>query len=837
MAEHVIPIMPSPLTPDMLRRICTQQEIAETPDAEQKKSVLNDLFIGVDQSRLLQALQLGLHESSKNHMFITGLSGPRALNAVQAFVSNFLKNSSGKKAPEPKDWCYIYNFDNNLEPIIIALNKRRQVTLSDGKMVFRGGGLGFKERMERLLTELQERIPAAMVKDEILAERQGITLSLVTWWELERLRIIRTAKNEEIHIAFEENLAHVRNISRTRKKTVENGKTIVPVMEPEELEALPPDEHDERITTRDKWVHQVNMAFVEYERRSHEMNRALTELNRRIVGEALDTAFARVRFISSERATSYTQKLKAFAIDNFGIFNPDNQREPNSPHQKPFLPWAVNVLVDNSDQDTPPVIVDYDGTFDSLVGGIKRIAGNGGIIYTDHTMINAGSLARANNGYLIVDAMNVLQHSGSYHMLKRVLSNEVLKIEDIMSFYGMGSIMPLEPMPIPLNVKVIMVGSHYLWSMLAYHDREFLDYFELKAEVAASVDWTPQEASALAHATRRYAHMNKLLPFQDDALGRIVEHASRCADTQTKLSTDFRELEPIIREASYLAEQKNAEGVNASHIRNALERKFYRSDLRYQRMQGMIRDKKIILPLKGKTIGQMTILSVSNLGDIHIGFPGRLTCEWSMGRPGFISIHREAKLAGNILTKGELTVQKALESLFAKKYPLAVNISYTAEQTYGEVDGDSASLALFYCIISALAHVPIRQDIAITGSLSQRREPQPIGGANEKIEGFFESCAITGLTGTQGVIIPASNVNDLMLNDRVLNAVKDGTFYIWAIESVDQGMRILMGKEAGERKPDFTFTKDSMYDLVDKQLRDIALNARRFFKNQDDDFI
>lgn len=822
MAEQKISLMPPSLTLDLLRRICTQQEVREASDTKQEKGMLNDLFIGADQPRFEQALQLGLHESSRNHIFIAGLSGPRALSGVQTFVNSFLKSET-KKAAETKDWCYIHNFDDPLEPIVISLN--------------RGRGTALKERMEKLLSELQERIPAALVQDEALTQRQTIMLGMGMWWDSERFRITQEAREEEVWISFEGEYPSVGLISRTQKEITREGRTITPIMNPRELQDLSPDEREERIATQDKWIHVVNMAGVEYQRRLRHMQEAVSKLNRDVVGKVVDDSFARVRFTSSEHAASYAQKLKNYTIDNFEIFNQGNEQGSPPPHHKPFLPWAINVMVDNGKQEIPPVIVDHDGTFENLVGNIRRVAGNGNILYTDHTMIVAGSLAQANNGYLIVDAMNILRNTGSYQMLKRVLSNEVLKIEDIMSFYGMGSGVALEPMPIPLHVKVIMVGSHYLWSMLAYYDPEFLDHFELKAEVAPRVDWTTQEANALANATRHYAHMGKLLPFQDDALQRIVEHAGRLADTQTKLSTDFRQLEPIMREASYLAGQESAERVNASHVRNAIERKFYRSDWRYQRMQSMIRDKKIILPLKGEAVGQITILSVGNLGDIRIGFPGRLTCEWSMGRPGFISIQREAKLAGNILTKGELTVQKALESLFAKKYPFAVNISYSDEQTYGKVDGDSASMALFYCIISALADVPIRQDIAITGSLSQRREPQPIGGVNEKVEGFFETCAITGLTGTQGVIIPASNAKDLMLNDRVLDAVRDSAFHIWAIDTVAEGMRILMGMEAGERKSDFTFTENSVYNLVDKQLRDIAINARRFFKNEEDDLL
>lgn len=822
MAEQPTFPMPAYLTPDALRRICTQEEVAETPNG-QAESMLNDLFIGVNQPRLLQALQLGLHESSKNHIFVAGISGPRVLDAIKTFVIKHLQSSPQQCMPL-RDWCYIHNFDNPLEPIVIALDK--------------GKGIALKKRMEKLLSELQERIPAALVRDEVVTERQVITLGMGMWWESERFRIIQEAKEEGVWISFEGEYPSIGLISRTQPETKKEGRIITPIMNTKELQDLPQDEREERIATRDKWIHDVNMANVEYQRRLREMRQAVIELDRRVVGKTVDNAFARVRITSSEHATSYAQKLKIFTVDNFEIFTQNNEQNPSSPHHKPFLPWTVNVLVDNNKQDIPPVLIDYNGTFENLVGRIGRIAGNGGVIYTDHTMITAGSLAQANNGYLIVDVENVLRNLGSYHILKRVLTNEVLKIEDIMSFvYGAGSMTPLQPMPIPLHVKVIMIGSRYLWSMLAYYDPEFFDHFELKAEIAPALDRTIQETRALAHATRLYAKTIKLLPFQDDALQRIVEHAGRLACTQNKLSADFRVLEPIVREASYLAEQDGSGQVNVSHVRNALERKLYRSNLYGEHMQRMIRDKKIILPLKGETVGQITILSVSNLGDIEMGFPGRLTCEWSMERPGFVSIQREAKLAGNILVKGELTVQKYLTSLFAKKYPLALNISYTAEQTYGMIDGDSASVALFYCIISALANVPIRQDVAITGSLSQRGEIQGIGGVNEKIEGFFESCFITGLTGTQGVIIPASNASDLMLNDRVLHAVRDGTFHVWAIGSIHEGMRILMGKEAGERKSDFTFTESSVYALVDKQLQEIARNAHTFFTKNDDPMI
>lgn len=824
----------SPLAPNALRRVCTDEEVI-TQCTEKQVNRFDDLFVGLDQPRFQQALQLGLDESTKKHIFITGLSGPRVLDGIKTFVTHFLQDSK-KKMSKPKDWCYIHNFDNPLEPIVIALNQRRQTTLPDGQVEFRGGGVGFKQRMERLLTKLQERIPAALVQDDIVAERQRINFAVSCWGETQRLRLIQQAKEEDVYVAFGEQGPLVGLIA-SHKSEIRDGKTVIPLLTPEEIESLTPREHEERLATQEKWIHRVTMASVEYDRRMRETEQAIIELNRQTVNRVVEELFTGIHLVSSQRAGSYIGKLKEYTIDNFGIFLPSAAQEAHHPHHKPFLPWAVNVLVDNSNQEIPPVVVDYEGTFESLVGSIKRIAGHGGSVYTDHTMIGAGSLARANNGYLILDAKNMLTNFGiqSYVMLKHVLSTGILQIQDIFSFlYGAGSIMPIEPMPIPLHVKVIMCGSHRLWSMLAHYDPDFFEHFEIKAEVALRVDWTTQEAGALASWTRRYAQTHELLPWHDHAVAKIVEQAARFADSQKYLSTDFSKLEPLIHEASYLAREQNAEQIDSSHICSAIERKFYRSNFRYEYMQRMIHDKKIILPLQGQEIGQITILSVMDFGDMRIGFPGRLACEWSAGKPGFVSIHREAKLAGNILAKGELTVQGYLEGMFAKRHPLALNISYTIEQTYDVIDGDSASMALLYSIISSLSAVPIRQDIAITGSLSQRGEPQPIGGVNEKIDGFFDACAMTGLTGTQGVIIPSSNARDLMLHERVIDAVEKHMFHIWAINTIAEGAQILMGKDAGKRNADFTFTKDSLYDLVSIQLTNTALNARRFFSTNDD---
>ncbi|MDP3769365.1 MAG: ATP-binding protein [bacterium] len=814
MNDMPLSAMPSELEPSLLRRTCTDEDLV---GATKPLNIFDDLFIGVDQGRLLQALELGLHDSSKSHIFVAGLSGPQALDALKSFVMNFLK-SKDKKSPEPKDWCYIYNFDDSLQPIAIALEH--------------GKGKRLKERLEKILADLQEKIPAALTREDMVHKRQQINIGLQIWGDSNRREIIRGAKQDDILVLFEKGEAFVNPISKKTQQPSRRGKEKPPqFMGPDELETHSPEEQDRLRQNQVKWLLKVQMHFVELTEKSTKATDATIEVNREAVRETVKEIFDRLLTVrSSKNAESYVEKLKTYTVEHYGIFDRryQQQHQQQAPHDDLFLPWKVNVYVDNSEQSGPPVVVEPNGTFQDFVGRIERVGGGHGLIYTDHTKIGAGSVQRANGGYLIIDAMSLLQNQ-SYPVLKRILNNEIVKTEEYSSFLGVGSTVPLQPRPIPLNVKVILAGSRSLWSMFAHHDPEFFDHFDIKAEISPIVDWTPQEASALSAWTKRYAQIQSLVPPDKSALKRIIEHSSRMADSSKSLSTDYGKIDPVLREASFLAEKEKAPHISVVHVRSAIDRKFYRSSLAQEYRQRMIRDRKILLPLKGEAVGQITIMSVNDFGDMMVGFPGRVTVQWSMGKPGFLSIHKEAGLGGDILKKAELTVQSHLLSMFAKKYPFSVAVSYTKEQVYGMVDGDSASIALFVALLSALSGIAIRQDIAITGSLSLFGEPQPIGGANEKIEGFFESCSLTGLTGTQGIIIPRSNLDELMLNERVVEAVENHMFHLWPINNENEVIRILMGKDAGKLEENYAYTPGSVYDVVDKKLFEVARNARQFF--------
>lgn len=841
MSEHTVSEVPQRLIPADLCRICTEEEITHAT-ACRDRSMLDDMFVGADQKRFADALALGMDDASKSHIFIAGISGPRALAAVKEYITRQL-TSRDANAADPPDLCCLHNFDNPLEPIIVTMPK--------------GKGKVLQERMEKLLAQLKMGIPGILVHDEVLAPQQKINIEFHLWWEAERLKIIQEAKKQGILIVFQGDQALVNPISRKQKKIKADydmptqddagAQDSSAFMRPEELDMLPPHEREMLLAARSEWIQKLTLTFVERDRRSREAGEKIADINRKAVSEIVEAVFEKAHITSSKYGSSYSsyiEHVKRYAVENMEMFNPDYSK--NHPEENPghaFLPWCVNLLVDNSEQASVPVIADYNATFADLIGRIERI-GTGEGFYTDHTMISAGSVACANHGYLIVDALNILRNSnfffntGSYPALKRIISTGILTIEDIASFAGGGSPIPMRPMSTPVDLKVIMVGPLQLWNELVHYDPEFLDHFELKAEVTPIVERTGAEIAALASSLRQYGALNNLAKFDASALGKLVEYAGRLADSKHKLSTNFNRLESIAHEASYCARVDQSPTISAVHMRRALDNKFYRSSFLQERMQQMIRDKEIILPLKGDAVGQVTILGVYNFGDTAFGLPARITADWSVGRPGFVSIHREAGLAGEILKKGELTVQGYLQALFAKRHPLAVNITYTEEQSYSKVDGDSASLALLYAILSALSDIPLRQDIAITGSMPQRGgHAQAIGGVNEKIEGFFDVCALTGLTGTQGVIIPESNVNDLMLNYRVIEAVEEGTFAIWAISDVKEGIRILMGREAGDRNADFTFTEGSVYDVVDKRLLQIMRNARDFSEGRDPDFI
>ncbi|HID86001.1 MAG TPA: Lon protease family protein, partial [Anaerolineae bacterium] len=456
-------------------------------------------------------------------------------------------------------------------------------------------------------------------------------------------------------------------------------------------------------------------------------------------------------------------------------------------------------------------------------------------LVTDFTMIREGSLHRANGGYLVLPAEEVLRNLFSWDGLKRALRNKEIAIEEAGERLGFIATKSLRPEPIPLDVKVVLIGRTSLYHLLYALDEDFSELFKVKADFDISMDRTEENINDYAAFVCTVCEEEGLKHLDRSALAKIVEYGSRLAEDQEKLSTRFGEISDVIREASFYATQEDLPYVTADHVKRAIEERFYRSNLLQEKIREMIERGTIMIDVEGEEVGQVNGLSVISLGDIAFGRPSRITATIGLGREGLIDIEREAKLGGPIHTKGVMILSGYLAEKYAQDKPLTLSSRLVFEQSYSGVEGDSASSTELYAILSSLSGLPIQQSIAVTGSINQKGEVQAIGGVNEKIEGFFEVCKAKGLTGEQGVIIPESNVKNLMLKEEVVEAVEQRKFHIWPVKTVDEGIEILTGVPAGERREDGTFEEGTVNYLVDKRLRELAETMRRFARPEEEE--
>ncbi|MCW3982122.1 MAG: Lon protease family protein, partial [Candidatus Bathyarchaeota archaeon] len=493
----------------------------------------------------------------------------------------------------------------------------------------------------------------------------------------------------------------------------------------------------------------------------------------------------------------------------------------------PFRKYEVNVILDNSNVEGAPVVMELNPTHQNLFGRIEKEA-QFGVLTTDHTMIRAGSLHRANGGYLVIPAEDLIRNLFSYDSLKRALTNKCIDIEEAGERLGFITTKGLKPEPIPLDVKVLVIGHPHLYTQLYLLDADFKKLFKVKADFDTTMERTAENAKRYAAFICTLCQKEGLKHFDSSGIAKIIEYGSRLAQDQQKLSTRFGDVADTIREANFYALHENSEYVKANHVRKAIDEKFYRSSLTQEKIREMMERDVILIDTEGEAVGQVNGLSVMSLGDISFGAPSRVTASIGLGREGIVDIQREAKLAGPIHTKGVMILSGYLTEKYAQDKPLTLSARLVFEQSYGMVEGDSASSTEIYALLSALAGAPIKQGFAVTGSVNQKGEIQAIGGVNEKIEGFFEVCKAKGITGKQGVLIPESNTQNLMLKEDVVDAAKKGQFHIHPIKTVDQGIEILTGLRAGDKLPDGTFEEDTINHRVDRNLRGLAEKLTEF---------
>jgi lon-related putative ATP-dependent protease len=612
-----------------------------------------------------------------------------------------------------------------------------------------------------------------------------------------------------------------------------NGK---PLKE-DEFRALSQEERD-KIIQKQK---DLNAALEAGVRQARSLDKSaqeeLKKLDRQVALFAINhiTEELREKYKDLEDVLFYIDQVQDDILDNLEDFKaePDeNQPGPlaiqaiNS-RSSDKRKYRVNVLVDNSNSQGAPVILERNPTYTNLFGRVEQEA-QLGMLTTDHTLIRQGSLHLANGGYLVLPFEDVLRNPLAWESLKRALENREITIEDAGERLGLFSTRSLRPEPIPLDVKVILIGTPNVYQLLLAYDEQFSELFKVKVDFDTQMPNTKENIDNYAAFISNTCKEENLKHLDATAMARIVEHGSRLVEDQEKLSTRFGEIADVIREASYYASLDNAASVTSAHVRKAIDEHYYRSSLIQERIQEMIARDVIKIDVSGVKTGQVNGLSVIELGDIAFGQPSRITVSVGLGREGLIDIEREAEMGGPIHTKGVMILSGYLTEKYAQDKPLSLAARLVFEQNYSGVDGDSASSTELYAILSALSDLPIKQSIAVTGSVNQKGEVQAIGGVNEKIEGYFEVCQAKGLTGEQGVMIPESNIPNLMLKESVIEAVREGKFHIWAIRTIDEGIERLTGVPAGQRNEDRNFEQDTVNDRVDARLKKLAETLSHF---------
>jgi lon-related putative ATP-dependent protease len=792
-------LMIEELTADRTHRVCPPQQfdLATTEEAGALETIIG-------QERAVRALRFGLGIKNQGfNIYVAGLPGTGKTTAVK----QFLEEVAAQK-PVPPDWCYLHGFSNSDRPNAIQLPA--------------GMAMQFKAEMEKLLGLILQDIRTAFESEEYLHQQEEIIKSF-------------DQKKQEIFDALNQQATEHGFILQATPM----GLLTVPLFQgkplsEQEFLALSPAEKDD-ISQKQQQVQAILESSIRQGKSQDiKAREALQELDRRVAEYTIRPPILEMseKYAGIPEVEQYLEQVSLDIIENRASFKPEqaDQATPPSPGKETkeqlLKRYQVNVLVDNTGLSGAPVVLETNPTFSNLCGRIEQEA-RFGALTTDFTLIRKGCLHQANGGYLVIPVLDLLRSPLAWETLKRALENHAIAIEEAGEKLGFLFTRTLRPEPIPLEVKVVLIGSPEIYQLLLQADDKFIELFKVKADFDYQIEWNDASLADYAAFARKVCTAESLRHLDPSALSRLIEHGARLAGHQQKLSTRFGELADVIREASYYAVQEDQPYVTALHVRQAIEAHEERSNLLQDRLQEMIEQGVIKIQVTGEQVGQANGLSVFELGRLYFGQPNRITASISIGRQGVIDIEREARLGGPIHTKGVLILSGYLAEKFAQEAPLSLTARLVFEQSYAGVEGDSASSTELYALLSALADLPVRQGIAVTGSVNQKGEVQAIGGVNEKIEGFFVVCQSRGLTGEQGVLIPASNVAHLMLKERVVQAVREGRFHIWPVETVEQGIEVLTGVPAGTRR-EGGYETGTVYAQVDARLRGFAEKLVKF---------
>ncbi|HXV84458.1 MAG TPA: AAA family ATPase [Candidatus Binatia bacterium] len=770
-------------------------------------------FIG--QERAMRAIQFGLGVDKPGfNIFVTGLTGTGKTSIIKAFLK---KVSTQRVPPEadsffPEDWCYVYNFNDPDRPQVLKVR--------------RGWGKALKQDMEQLVQNLQRAARKMFESDEFARQRQAMIEEL----QKKQQEMMQALMEEASRNGFTLRMAPSGMVLLPTK----DGK---PMQEADYL-ALSAEEKKTLEDKRGEIEGKVEASLREGKKVEREITEKLLTLETQ-AGEYLvrmPIAELKEKYQDHPKIIAYIDGVREHILRNLNRFRgtevspgmaPMAPVPLGEPATDPFLPYRVNVFVDNSETRGPPIIVETNPSYHNVFGVVEKKPIIGGYV-TDFTLIKAGSISRANGGYLVLYDRDVLVNAGVWEALQRVIKNRELRIEEPAAFFGWVPPQGLRPEPIPTDTKVIMIGDPHLYRTLATLDPDFRETFKVKADFDFKIDRSPENIVAFACFIRDYCNRENLRHFDPSGVARVIEQCARAVDDQDKLSTRFSDVADMLIESDYWASKENTELVSAKHVERAIVEKTFRLNLIEKRLQELIADGIILVAVDGAVSGQVNGLAAYQLGDFTFGKPSRITAKTFMGRGGIINIERESKLSGKTHDKGVLILSGYLGAKYAQQEPLSLSASLCFEQSYDDVDGDSASSTELYAILSSLSEIPIRQGLAVTGSVNQNGEIQAIGGINQKIEGFYDVCRLKGITGDQGVLMPRSNLRNLMLRPDVVQAVRDGKFHIYAVTSIDEGIEVLTGVPAGERDPNGHYPEGSINGRVEQKLRQFSEQLRQF---------
>ena len=798
--------------PELLNRRCLPHSLSFETTAE-----LEPLEGTIGQERAISALELGLDiDASGFNLFVSGVPGTGRNTALRSHLER-----TATTKPDPLDWGYVYNFKDPTQPTplrlpcglmwILALDMEQLVETCREELPAAFDSDDYRHRVQSIVNDVQAQRQAVTDEYELRARDKGFTLSLTQAGN--QVQITPVPLHPEGRPLSTEEFARLDEPSQARLR--ERGAEV---------------------------QHDVDHALAEFRRLNQQAHDRQLEVDSQLVRYTLRPIVDdyQAKYHEHRAVVWYLDDVEADMVSHTEVFKRDGEATASPGAQSPpwlqsqdasndefFLRYRVNDLVDNSLCNGAPVEIEDNPTYYNLFGRIDYRSRMGALT-TDHTMIKAGALHRANGGYLVLQAKDLLANPMAWDTLKRVLRSGELRVENIGEQQTAVPTTTMRPQPIPVSTKVVLVGSPGLLYSLQAADEDFRRFFKVTAEFDTVMDRTAENISRFAAFIASRVAEKGMLPFDKTGVAAVVDYSCRIVESQEKLTTRFLHVADVLAEASYWASKSGLETVSADQVNKTIAESQYRAGLTEDRILEAIEKDLVRIPTSGCAVGQVNGLAVYSLGEHSFGKPSRITARVSLGRGQVVNIERETRMSGPLHDKGFLTLNGYLQGKYGRNKPLSMSASITFEQSYNEVDGDSASSTELYAILSALSGVPIQQGIAVTGSVDQTGEVQAIGGATYKIEGFFEVCKAKGLTGEQGVMVPRSNLRNLALNEEVVGAVRDGQFYIYAVSTIDEGIEVLTGVPAGQADDDGNYPAGSVHYLAEKRLTELAATAREY---------